>query len=150
MVDLNHAEAQLMEDCPGITRLSSHLKPRFITVVMKKNHNPDFKLFLPEEGRGYIVELKGHIQDRLFLPMLEHFPPALKKIYKVVLVERSMKERAKVKRRLDKIGISWYDDTINPAWIVEATRLYTGLDKLTDQELAELKSCLNHFPDKTN
>lgn len=147
---LNDAEAELMAMVPGITRISTHANPRFVTITITKNHNPDFKVFYPEQGRGIIIELKGHIQDKYYLPMLKEFPPALKKIYKVVLVERNMRERAKVKKRLDEYGIEWYDDTVDPRWLVQASELYTGIQVLTDEEKEELAACLNYFQNKTD
>lgn len=142
-IDLNTIETDLVMQVPMVTRLSSQAKPAVIGITIPKNHNPDFALFYPTQGKGIFVETKGPIRDRSYLLMLEHFPPGLKKIYKVLLYNSSKKEREKVGRRLRRIGIDYSEFVVKPEWIAQAAALYSGTIKLSNEELAQINAVIN-------
>lgn len=127
---MNEPENFLLRQYPNLTRISSGQKPTELVILTPVGHNPDFRLFNPAEGKGIYVEVKGRPKNRMWYPMMERFPPWLKSIYKVVIVCRDEKDRALMKRRLNTIGIEWNEWTLDPKWVEQAARLYTGVDVL--------------------
>ena len=106
--DLNKIERQLMLDQPALVRLPSAVKPTAITIEVPINHNPDFMLY------HYFIEVKGRMYKREWIQLLSRLPNPER--YKVVLCAKSPKDRAKLKRALDDIGIENVDFEREPVW----------------------------------
>lgn len=121
---MNIVEQKIANQYPGLVRIEEKKGPAPISVTIVKNHYPDFKILFPEEQAGLWVEIKGHIVDRMYLPMLANYPDSLKKFYRVVLVNKNKKEREKVGRKLDKLGIVWSNLVIPEQWFLDAALLW--------------------------
>ena len=121
---MNIVEQKLADTYPGLIRIQEKQGPPPISITMVKNHYPDFKILFPEEEAGLWVEVKGHIVDRMYLPMLAHYPDSLKKFYRIVLVNRNKKELEKVGRKLDKLGFVWSNKIVPEQWFIDAAELW--------------------------
>ena len=128
---MNLVEQSLADAYPGLIRIKEKSGKPPVSVTIVKNHYPDFKILFPEEGAGLWVEVKGHIRDRMYLEMLKNLPDSVKKFYRVLLVETSKKERAKVGKTLDNLGIVWAESPHNKPpisipneWFVDAANYF--------------------------
>ena len=138
---MNIVEQKIANKYPGLVRIEEKKGPAPISVTIVKNHYPDFKILFPEEQAGLWVEIKGHIVDRMYLPMLANYPDSLKKFYRVVLVNKSKKEREKVGSKLDKLGIVWSSLVIPNQWFLDAAKLWEEQQRCKNgQTLVNLKT----------
>lgn len=112
--------------------------------MMPKRHNPDFAIHYPPFA-GVWVELKGNLRDPLWFPMLRNYPEWMKKVYKVVLVNKSRIEREKYRKTLEKIGIEVSDFVIPVSWCEQAVRLYLQNSDKTFELLGPDQSPLAHW-----
>lgn len=131
---MNSAELEVATAFPMLRRIPSGQSPREIQIMIAVNHNPDFALFDPASGKGIWVEVKGRTRNPNWFPMMQNMPMWMRKVYKVVLVSTNKEERRKQRARLDKLGIEWYDDTVDVRWIKQAAALFTGEEVLDMEE----------------
>lgn len=121
---MNNPELKLAAEFPMLRRIPSQQKPYEITINLPVNHNPDFAIFDPQQGRGIWVEVKGRPRNKMWLPMLKAMPDSMKNIYKVVLVSSNKKERLRLGKSLDAIGIEHNDFTLHHTWVQQAAFLF--------------------------
>lgn len=110
---LNDVELQCIRHCPALHRIPTAQKPVMLQGYVPKNHNPDFLLL-----NSIFVELKGHVRDSMYRPMLAHFPDWIKRRYHVLICNTSRKERDKMVLFCTKNNISWSIGPEVPGWLV--------------------------------
>jgi hypothetical protein len=128
MPSLNNDEARILETFPVLERIPDKTNPYQINVCIQVQHNPDFVLGNPARLRGIWVEVKGRMTNILWYRTLAQLTEEHRKLYKVVLVSSSSKERAKIAKQLDKLGIDWNEKECKREWIEQALSLMTPED----------------------
>lgn len=111
---LNEVEQQVFDTCPPLQRIATAQKPVAIQGWITKRHNPDCILL-----DSVFVEIKGHVRDIMYRPMLQHMPYWLKRRYHLLVCNNSAKERTLMMKFCEKHCVSASEGTTVPPWLVQ-------------------------------
>jgi hypothetical protein len=111
---LNDVEQLVIDTCPALQRIATSQKPVLIQGWIPKNHNCDFLLL-----DSMFIEVKGHIRDIMYRPMLKHMPYWLKRRYHVMVCNNSAKERERMMEFCTRNGVSASEGTVVPPWLIQ-------------------------------
>jgi len=116
---MNSLEQAIVRSCSVLQRIPTTQRPRVLSMMLPKNHNPDFILY-----NTILIEAKGHVRDPMFRPMLKAMPDWLRSRYRVVVADRNAKSRHSLCRFLDSINVKYcIGADIPPEWVLQAVQL---------------------------